>query len=436
MSVPIVVRGGILVDNGTSLPVDPFGRVRTSAPNTFMQVTSTSLLPSLRPLQLDTVVNDVSGSGALLQDVSASVVRMTAGAGEGHAVRQTRQYVPYQPGKGRLVFISASLATSAEGLPAGVVSRIGIFDDPAPAQRRFGDGHFFELSGNELSVVERSSVSGATVEQRVPRSAWNGDRVDGAGPSKFAADLGRMQLFWLDMEWLGVGEVRMGLVVGGTLVRCHTFSHANALAARSYTRTPKLPVRHEIAASPAAAAAGTLICACSTVISEGGFVPRGLPASLGLPVTGTVPAEATTAVLAVSLRPEGFLPRATLVPQQLDVIALGNHPLFWQIRVDYSGLASVAAWSNADAAHSAARFATQAALTAGLPANTVAIAEGSVLGRSSSALDFTGEQGLEGQPYLSATYAGVPDTLYVVFRPITNQNVDYSLCFRWQEILV
>jgi len=52
MSVPIVVRGGILVDNGTSLPVDPFGRVRVSAPNTFMQTTSTSLLPSYRPLQL------------------------------------------------------------------------------------------------------------------------------------------------------------------------------------------------------------------------------------------------------------------------------------------------------------------------------------------------------------------------------------------------
>lgn len=435
MSVPIVVRGGILVDNGTSLPVDPFGRVRVSAPNTFMQTTSTSLLPSFRPLQLDTIVGDVSGSGAVLQDVSASVVRMTAGPGAGYAVRQTRQYIPYQAGKGRLVFISAALSVSEEGVP-GVVSRIGLFDDHAPAQRRFGDGHFFELSGNQLSVVERSSVSGAVAEQRVPRSAWNGDKLDGTGPSKFAANLGRMQLFWMDLEWLGVGEVRMGMVVDGTLVRCHTFSHTNALTASSYTRTPKLPVRHEIAASPSAAAAATLVSACSTVISEGGFVPRGLPASLGVPVTGTVVAGTTTAVLAVSLRPEGFLPRATLIPQQLDVIALGNHPLFWQIRIDYSGLANVAAWTNADTTHSAARYATQAALTAGLPANTVAVVEGSVLGRSASALDFAGEQGLEGQPYLAANYAGVPDTLYVVFRPITNQNVDYSLCFRWQEILV
>jgi hypothetical protein len=285
-------------------------------------------------------------------------------------------------------------------------------------------------------VVERSSVSGAPAEVRVPRAAWNGDRLDGSGPSKFALDLGRMQLFWLDMEWLGVGEVRMGAVVAGTLVRCHTFSHANALAATSYTRTPKLPVRHEIAASAGAAAAGRMAVGCCTVISEGGFVPRGLPASLGVPVTGTVLANATTPVLAVSLRPEGYLPRATLLPRQLDVIALGNHPLFWQIRVDYSGAAAVSAWTDADAAHSAARFATAAALTAGLPPGTVAVSEGSVLGRSASALDFTGEQGLEGQPYLAATYDGVPDTLYVVFRPLTNQNVDYSLCFRWQEILV
>jgi hypothetical protein len=436
MSVPIVVRGGILVDNGTSLPVDPFGRVRVSAPNTFMQSASVALLPSLRPLQLDVFVGDLSGAATVTQDLSASVARMTAGPGAGISVRQTRQYIPYQAGKGRLIFISAALADVSAGLPAHVTSRLGCFDDFAPLQARFGDGHFFELAGAQLSVVERSSVTGSPSERRVPRSAWNGDRLDGTGPSKFTMDVGRMQLFWIDMEWLGVGEVRMGVVVGGVLVRCHTFSHVNLLTVSSYTRTPKLPVRHEIAASELAAAAGTMAMACSTVISEGGFVPRGLPATLGAPVTGTVVAGTTTAVLAVSLRPEGYLPRATLIPQQLDVIALGNHPLFWQIRIDYSGAANVSAWTNADIVHSAARYATSAALTAGIPANTAAVAEGSVLGRAATALDFSGEQGLEGQPYLAANFAGVPDTLYVVFRPLTNQNVDYSLCFRWQEILV
>ena len=435
MSVPIVVRGGILVDNGTALPVDAFGRVRVSEPNTFMQQTSVSLLPTLRPQQLDVIVGDVSGAAGVVADISASTNVLSAGPGFGYAVRQTRQYIPYQAGKSRLVFISASLATDAAGLPPHVVSRVGIFDDHAPAQRRFGDGHFFELDGDALAVVERSSVSGTSQETRVPRSAWNGDRLGGAGPSKFAIDLGKMQLFWIDMEWLGVGEVRMGVVVGGTLVRCHTFAHANALAG-SYTRTPKLPVRHEISASASAAAAGQMRMACSTVISEGGFVPRGLLASLGTAVTGTVNAGTTAAVLAVSLRPEGFIPRATLIPVQLDVIGLGNHPLFWQMRIDYSGLTTVSSWVNVDAARSAARYATNTSLAGGLPSGTTIVAEGSVLGRSSASLDFSGEQGLEGQPYLAATYNGVPDTLYITLSPLSQQNVDFSVCFRWQEIFV
>lgn len=444
MSVPIVVRGGILAENGTELPVDTFGRVRVSDPSTMVQTTSVSLLPSLRPQQIYAMVNHTQGSGAIQTDVSGSVVRLSV-QGEGAAVRQTRLYVPYQPGKSRLVLISAALSAPGGHADALACSRLGIFDDFAPAEHRFGDGHFFELQGaGGLSVVERSSAGGGGGEQqgpqevRVPREAWNGDRLDGTGPSRAVLDTGAMQIYWIDVEWLGVGDVRMGVVVGNVYVRCHTFSHMNALTA-SYTRTPKLPVRHEIASpGPGPAPLSSLTAGCATVISEGGFVPRGVSVSLGRTLSGTALKNVDKTALALALRKEGYVPRATLVPELVELVVEDNRALSWQLRVDHAGANAVPAghWENVDAVHSAARFVDGAAHALTVPAGTVAIAEGIMLGRSSASVRFDSMQGMEGQPFLAADYAGMPDTLYLVLRPLGNQDVVYYANLRWNEIHV
>jgi hypothetical protein len=433
--VPIVVRGGILATNGVELPVDPFGRVRMSNPNTMFQATSTQLVAGTRALQLDTQVQQLTGDGAVTQDADASVVVLSVGGagGPGSVVRQSRRYVSYQPGKGRLVFISAMLDGEAGGHPAGVVSRVGVFDDRNVAERRFGDGHFFELDGGALAVVERSSVSGGQVDTRVPQASWNGDRLDGTGPSGFTVRNDRMQIFWLDMEWLGVGDVRMGVVVDGVLVRCHTFSHKNALVG-SYIRTPKLPVRHELVAASAGTGPASMRQACATVISEGGFVPRGLPSSLGRDVSGTATAT-ERAVLALSLRTTAYAPRATLVPGALTIVSSENKPIFWRVVLNYTGAsAAIPGWTDVDTGNSHARYSVNAGIALP-PAGSVAIAEGIVLAKSTESLTFDTEQGLEGVPYLASTYEGVPDTLYVTVRRLTT-DADFHISMRWVEITV
>jgi hypothetical protein len=57
-----------------------------------------------------------------------------------------------------------------------VVKRIGIFTQY--------NGYFFELSGTDMNaVVRRRLADGTVIEERVNQYAWNGDRLDGTGPS-------------------------------------------------------------------------------------------------------------------------------------------------------------------------------------------------------------------------------------------------------------
>ena len=77
----------------------------------------------------------------------------------------------------------------------------------------------------------------------------------------------------MDVEWLGVGDVRTGFVVDGALCPAHTFHHDN-INLTTYMTTACLPVRYEIENVIATASSSTMKQICSTVISEGGYQGR------------------------------------------------------------------------------------------------------------------------------------------------------------------
>jgi hypothetical protein len=64
-----------------------------------------------------------------------------------------------------------------DGQQANTVKRIGIFTQY--------NGYFFELSGTNAmnAVVRRRLPDGTLVEERVNQTEWNGDKLDGSGPS-------------------------------------------------------------------------------------------------------------------------------------------------------------------------------------------------------------------------------------------------------------
>jgi hypothetical protein len=188
---------------------------------------------------------------------SAINLSVTAG-GVGSVVRQTFRSFPYQPGKGLLVLATFCMDGSTS---LNLTQRVGYFNTE--------NGVFFQHVGSINSFVLRSYVTGSVSDARTAdQSLWNGDKLDGSGPSGLTLDPSKAQILWMDFEWLGVGSVRCGFIINGEYIVCHTFTNANEITA-TYMTTAILPVRYEITSTSAVAA--TLKQVCSSVMSEGGY---------------------------------------------------------------------------------------------------------------------------------------------------------------------
>ena len=245
---------------------DAFGRLRTSSPLT--------LFDSSHRYRDNNLWTSLTAAGASYAfNANQGLVDLTvSGLSGSSVVRETTKVFSYQPGKSLLVLNTFVLAPSA----ANLRQRVGYFGAD--------NGMYFQLSGGEISFVERSLVSGSpATETTVPLSAWNHDRLDGTGPSGFTLDVTKAQIQWMDIEWLGLGTVRTGFVIDGKFVLCHSFHHANKIAS-TYITTASLPLRYEITNTGATGVSRTMKHICSTVISEGGYELRGLQQAIGTPV--------------------------------------------------------------------------------------------------------------------------------------------------------
>jgi hypothetical protein len=94
-------------------------------------------------------------------------------------------------------------------------------------------------------TVERIKLV-KTVEQRVKRSDFNLDVLDGNGPSGYVFDASKMQMVFLDYSWYGAGKIRYGMRgTQGEVFYFHEFVNNN-LNTEAYMRTGNLPARFEI----------------------------------------------------------------------------------------------------------------------------------------------------------------------------------------------
>jgi hypothetical protein len=198
-------------------------------------------------------------------------LNVTAASGSS-VTRETIKVFAYQPGKSLLVLNTFVMSPAKTGL----TQRIGYYGED--------NGFYLEQAGSSVAFVERSIVSGSLVNTPVLQANWNGDKLDGTGASGLTLDLTKAQILWMDLEWLGVGSVRVGFVINGQFIVCHTFNHANIIAS-TYITTASLPLRYEIFNTAGTSGASTLKQICSTVISEGGYELRGKQSSIGTPIT-------------------------------------------------------------------------------------------------------------------------------------------------------
>mgnify|MGYP003331724828 FL=1 len=191
------------------------------------------------------------------------------------------------------------------------------------------------------------------------------DKLDGTGPSLLTLNLDNPQILFTDIEWLGVGSVRMGFVINGQFIHCHTFHHSNLSTSPkgAYIQTACLPIRNEIENTGTTASSSTLKRICSTVVSEGGYELQGKPRTIGIEPTGANTVQCVTAGTyypIVSIRLHSNTLDGIVLPKQIDLLPISAANYKWKIV--QGATITGAVWANA-ASDSIVQYNTNTAAT-------------------------------------------------------------------------
>lgn len=307
---------------GGAAGTDAFGRQRVSNPE---MIFNSKQIFDNQPLYWDDIQESGTGTSSTYSSNTASSTLSVSASTAGKRTRQTFMRFNYQPSKSQLIFITGILKASGGG--AGVISRMGYFDD--------NNGLFLECNAGTINLVRRTYIGGSASDNTIPQSSWNLDKMDGTGASEITLDFTKTQIFMMDFEWLGVGKVRFGFNVEGVTYYVHELSAANNLTT-VYMSTPNLPIRYQII-NDGTGIASSINCICSAVISEGG---REEVATNGYVSTGNVAITATknvtNAILATRLK-SGYL-GATIDVIDLSLLTTSNDNYQWQLYMNPSGI--------------------------------------------------------------------------------------------------
>jgi len=304
----------IITPGGTG--TDAFGRLRVSNPLT--------IFDSKNVMSKNTLFDEsTSGSGSVSYTANKSTVNLNVTTASGDKViRQSKRVISYQPGKSLFNLNTFVMADDDENLR----QRVGMFDT--------NNGIFFEKEGSTLNIVRRTYTSGSAVDTEVAQSSWNGDKLDGTGDSGFTLDETKANILWMDMEWLGVGAVRVGFVINGQFIVAHTFYNANNLTT-VYMQTANLPIRYEIEATGTLSGSAVLQQICSTVMSEGGYAPKAVEQMIGTAsLAGVTLTTAGTLYNLATIRIKTSRPYAVIVPQGFKGAAVDNSDFELQLRIN------------------------------------------------------------------------------------------------------
>lgn len=249
-----------------------------------------------------------TGSASVVHQPGIGGVRMRVSTSSGDiAIRQSRPYMRYQPGKTMFMATACQMGAAL----ANNVTRVGFFDD--------GNGAFFEQSAATaanpfgMAVVIRSDASGTVTDTRFTLDQWNGDQK-----IIRSLDFSRIQMFWVEYAWYGAGATRFGFWIDGEPVIAHQTGWANYISPTGtaqtipWSRTGNLPVRYEQRNTGAIAAQNDLFHYGVSVIVEGGQDDqRGFTYSYGMapatPVRSTGGAVTRWPVLSIRPRAMGTI---------------------------------------------------------------------------------------------------------------------------------
>jgi len=392
----------------TPLNLDAFGRLRVADPDVL--VSTTNIHDDTPHLWQN--VTEVGGTTAHNAAKARTELNVTA-AHNDRVVRQTRFYVPYQPGRSLLLLSTFCLNT----VSTNSIQRAGYFDD--------NDGFYLErrlVQG--LGFVHRTSTSGSPVDTQILQTNWNGDKLDGSGPSGITLDPSKTQIMWLDLEWLGVGSVRIGFVIDGVFICCHQFNHANSLG-EVYMASGNLPWRFELHnVSGATNGAMRLDQICFSAILEGGAGETfSRPRSTDSGNTKINAANGVEVPL-VAYRLKAGFNKALIVPKNFGAVAEDNtKATYVRLYAAPTGSVSAGTWNSVSDAVEA-----QIAPTVPSLASARLLASGLISEKVRG-----GESDLNGFGSVGRDLAGTVDEVILTVTPLS-ANSDFWAAVNWKEV--
>ena len=351
----LTVKNAVPVALGDGAHLDAFSRLRVSTPVTMfesVQRYGDNLL---------TWETALAGTGRSTFDAAETGVLMSTGgtASGASAVRMGRQHIRYLAGKSMLWFHTFRMGTHKEGVQVNVGAAM------TNGTATVANAILFRRGSNAngtLYFIITSDATSTSGSELVDQSSWNLDTLDGNGPSGVTLDTENTTLILvIDLQWLGVGRVRVGFVIGGVVVYAHEFNHANDPAyAGVYMRTaslaPYLSVRNQaLLGSALTGTEGTLLHICTSVLAEGADDQFGTTYQF-THSNGITPISVTTRRPVLSIRAKTTGPNSVrniglITPKDLD-ISPASQSIFYEIVLN--GTLTGASWSAVDSSYSLA----------------------------------------------------------------------------------
>ena len=397
-TVNATISGGTVEATIGGTNLDAFARLRVSNPVTLFDSQN-------RYIDGEQFSSDNSGSGSVTYNPNSSNFTLSVSGNGDEVIRQAKRVTLYQPGKSLLIMNTFAFNTPTTNLR----QRVGYFT----AQ----NGIFLEADGEDIYIVKRSYTSGSAVDTRIAQSNWNGDTLNGAGASGIVLDVSKTQIIWTDIEWLGVGSVRVGFVIDGVFHLAHSFHHAN-LETDVYMTTASLNCRYEITST---GASGSMLQICSTVISEGGYAPTPPIFSIGNGTAEKRLSSANTLYPLATIRLDPNYPDAVVVPAQIDFLSVDVK--YGEVQLVVGATLTGASFNNSISSI----VETDTSATAMTGGNTVF----SALWASRSEIEFT--EVIKKRLQLAREADGTPITL--TFAAASNSgNTDILYKFGWEEL--
>ena len=284
--------------------MDAFGKLRVTEPFTLFD--STNIYN-----KNDKFSEKIIGTGSTPHTVNTSSIALSIAGANSRVIRESTRVFCYQPGKSLLILCSFVFGPGSTGL----IQNVGYFDSQ--------NGIFVQLNGTTCNIVKRVFVTGVVVDTVISQSNWNMNTYS-------TLDVTKSQIFFIDFEWLGVGNVRTGFVLNGQFIITHIFNHPN-IVSTTYMTTPNLPIRYEINNPTGTVITSALTQICSTVISEGGYQPTGNLRTLGSGYSNSFSLGNNTLSGLIAIRLRSAKINGIVIPANLNLLSTTSGNIYYRI---------------------------------------------------------------------------------------------------------